>query len=208
MSSWRRLLGIFFIVFGVFALATPFTPGSWLIFIGAEILGIEFLSRANVYAFAEKNAPWFIPTACIATPLLIGAIGRFLTAPAIVSWYSFLIKPWWALPAFVFGPVWTLLYILMGISAFLVWHWKRPRRRFALSVFFTHLFVNLLWSIVFFDLHAPLYAFGVIVVLWGLIVWMITLFARESRAAALLLLPYLLWVSYALTLNLGIVILN
>jgi translocator protein len=208
MSIWRRLLGVFFLVYGFIALVTPFTPGSWLIFIGAEILGIEFLSRSNIYAFAERHAPWFIPTACIATPILVGVIGGLLTTSSIANWYVLLSKPWWTPPAFVFGPVWALLYLLMGIAAFLVWRAKHAYRCFALSVFFTHLFVNLLWSIVFFDFHAPLYAFSIIILLWGLIVWLIVLFARQSRTAAWLLVPYLLWVSYAMTLNLGIVMLN
>jgi len=82
MSFWRKALGVLFIVYGVFALVTPFTPGSWLIFVGAEILGIEFLYAHNLKILFDRNRSWLIPLACTAATLLAGAFGVMLW-----NWY-------------------------------------------------------------------------------------------------------------------------
>ena len=151
---------------------------------------------------------WLIGILCIVAPFVAGMVGGFFTAPNIASWYDLLAKPSWTPPPWVFGPVWTTLYLLMGIAAFLVWRKEKPGRVFAIALFFVHLVVNALWSVVFFGLRAPLYAMAVIVLLLGLIIWLMYLFAPQSRVAVWLLAPYLLWVLYASTLNLGIVLLN
>ena len=144
----------------------------------------------------------------LAAPFVAGAIGGFYTTPNIAAWYAYLVKPSWTPPSWVFGPVWTLLYLLMGIAAVLVWRMGKQGRARALTVYGVQLVLNALWSVVFFGLHAPAVAFAVIIVLWLAIVWLIALFARHSRTAAWLLVPYLLWVTYAATLNLGIVLFN
>ncbi len=149
-----------------------------------------------------------MPTLCFVSPFIAGAIGSLFTTSQITTWYAHLVQPSWTPPAWVFAPVWTTLYLLMGIAALLVWRARRSGRAFVIKIFFLQLVLNALWSIIFFGLHASRFAFAIIVLLWMLILWLVFLFARQSRTAAWLLLPYLLWVSYAATLNLGIILLN
>lgn len=144
----------------------------------------------------------------VALSLLAGFLGSFATMPAIDGWYSTLTRPSWTPPNEVFGPVWTTLYVLMGIAAGLVWSSRMLGRVFAIWLFVAHLVVNTLWSIVFFGLQEPGAALIIIAVLWLVIVAMMRVFSRFSRVAAYLLVPYLLWVTYASTLNAGIVFLN
>ncbi len=146
----------------------------------------------------------------IGLPFLAGAIGSFFTSPAISGWYSELQKPAVNPPSWVFGPAWTLLYILMGIAAFLVWKrgWGKREVRVALYIFGFHLILNAGWSIIFFGLKNPGLAFAEIVVLWVMIVWMTLAFYKISKTAGYLLLPYLLWVSFAGYLNYSIWLLN
>lgn len=132
-----------------------------------------------------------------------GIIGSLFTFSAIPSWYVYLNKPFFAPPNFVFGPVWTLLYFLMGVSLYIVWVKKKP-----LTIFWIQLFLNAFWSIIFFGLRNPLLAFIDIIGLWIAVVLTIKYFFSFSKPAAYLLIPYLLWVSFASLLNLSIVILN
>jgi translocator protein len=141
---------------------------------------------------------------------LAGIIGSFFTAPSIPGWYAGLVKPSFNPPGWVFAPVWTILYILMGLAAYLVYE-KGPKRgdvRTALAVFAGQLLLNALWSIVFFGAHMILGAAVIIVLLWGLIVATIWLFSRISKVAAYLLVPYILWVSFATVLNISLYVLN
>ena len=119
-------------------------------------------------------------------------------------------KPSFSPPAWVFGPVWAILYTLMGISAYLVFRAgvKKPEVKTALIFFSIQLFLNFLWSIIFFGLNNPMLAFIEIVVLWGFIVAMIISFKKVSRIAAYLQIPYILWVSFAAILNLTIWLIN
>lgn len=149
-----------------------------------------------------------IAAACIIAPYLAGGIGALFTTPNIRTWYDTLTKPSWNPPNWVFAPVWNILYLLMGIAALLVFLGGRPGYAFALYVFFGHLIINALWSVVFFGMHRPRSGMVIIVLLWLCVVALIALFIPLSALAAWLLLPYLLWVSYAATLNLGIVLLN
>ncbi len=137
-------------------------------------------------------------------------IGSLFTAGAIATWYAALTKPELSPPNWVFGPVWTLLYALMAIAAWRIYE-KRKNSRQAnrlLWVYVAHLAVNAFWSIAFFGLHNPLLAFIVIVLLWLMIAYLVRGFYGIDRAAGLLLLPYLAWVSFASYLNLSIVLLN
>ena len=139
-----------------------------------------------------------------------GLIGSRFTTSAISGWYTTLVRPDIAPPNWVFAPVWTTLFLLMGIAAYLVWRrgWERPRVRIALAVFGVQLVLNTLWSIVFFGLQNPGAALIEIVLLWCAIIATIVSFARVSRLAAWLLVPYLLWVSFASYLNYAFWILN
>ena len=141
---------------------------------------------------------------------LAGIVGSVFTVSAIPNWYAGLMKPALNPPSWVFGPVWTALYALMGIAAFLVWKngWERKDVRMALGVFGIQLFLNAIWSIIFFGLNSPGWALVDIVALWLAIVWTIFVFYKISKPAAYLLVPYILWVSFATYLNYAIWILN
>ncbi len=141
---------------------------------------------------------------------LVGVIGGLFTAPAIATWYNLLRKPSFNPPAWVFGPVWTALYLMMGVAAFLVWRkgWGNAQVKVALVVFGLQLLLNFLWSPVFFGMRSPLGGLLVIVPLWGAILATIVLFARVSVPVAVLMVPYLLWVSFATVLNYALYLLN
>ncbi len=141
---------------------------------------------------------------------LAGVIGSLFTVSAIPTWYAGLVKPALNPPAWVFGPVWTTLFALMGIAAFLVWKKGLDRRdvRIALGIFIGQLVLNTLWSIIFFGLHSPGWALIDITLLWLAILGTIIVFYKISRPAMFLLLPYILWVSFAGYLNYSIWTLN
>lgn len=142
--------------------------------------------------------------------LTAGAIGSIFTRSAVTTWYATLGKPAFSPPNWLFAPVWTLLYILMGIAAFLVWRKGLGNRqvRSALIVFLIQLILNTLWSMVFFGLESPLFGLVVISVLWVVILVTVIQFFKISRAASILLWPYLLWVTFAAVLNSSIWLLN
>jgi len=144
--------------------------------------------------------------ACLAA----GAIGSIFTRSAIPTWFVTLEKPVFSPPNWLFAPVWTLLYILMGIAAFLVWRKGLGNRqvRSALIVFLIQLILNTLWSVVFFGLESPLFGLVIISVLWVVILVTVIQFFNISRAASMLLWPYLLWVTFAAVLNSSIWLLN
>lgn len=148
--------------------------------------------------------------AAILVSELAGVVGSIFTTKEIPTWYQGLVKPALNPPSWVFGPVWITLYALMGVAAFLVWQkgWSRKEVRGALAVFGLQLGLNTLWSIVFFGAHAPGAALFIIGLLWLAIVGTMVRFFRLSKPAAYLLVPYLLWVSFASYLNLMIWKLN
>lgn len=139
-----------------------------------------------------------------------GIAGSIFTTPSIAGWYAGVVKPAFNPPAWVFGPVWTVLYALMGIAAFLVWNTGLGRRgvKIALGIFVGQLLLNTLWSIIFFGLHSLGGALIEIILLWLSIFATIIVFARVSKPAAWLLVPYILWVSFAMYLNYSIYALN
>jgi tryptophan-rich sensory protein len=143
------------------------------------------------------------------TCLLVGVSGSLVTATSVREWYPHVQKPWWTPASAVFGPVWTVLYLLMGVSAWLIWrNGAGSARRTALLIFVTQLVLNGTWSFLFFGLRSPGSAALEIVLLWSSIVATMIAFARINRLAAGLLLPYLFWVSYAAALNVAIWNLN
>lgn len=152
---------------------------------------------------------WFVLVSFIVISQAAGLLGTLFTAPAIPEWYATLTLPALAPPNWIFGPVWTTLYIFMGIAAFIVWRERHSANtRTALSVFFVQLVLNALWSIIFFGMQSPALAFAELCVLWSAIIATIILFRRISRTAAVLLVPYLLWVTFAGYLNYSIWMLN
>lgn len=139
-----------------------------------------------------------------------GVVGAVFTTKAIPTWYAGLRKPPFTPPSWVFGPAWVTLYLLMAIAAFLVWRkgLDKPQVKWALVTFLVQLVLNALWSVVFFGLESPLAGVVVIVGLWIVILFTITRFFRISTAAGALLLPYILWVSFAAVLNVSVWLLN
>lgn len=141
---------------------------------------------------------------------LVGILGTPFTISAIPTWYARINKPFFAPPNSIFGPVWTILYFLMGVSFYLIWKqgWKKKKVRTAGMYFLAQLGLNFIWSPIFFGLRAPLLGLIVIVAMWTLIVMTMKKFYPLSKLAFYLLVPYLLWVSFATILNAAIVILN
>jgi len=164
---------------------------------------------------------------------MAGVIGAAYTTPAITSWYKELAKPSWNPPNWIFGPVWTTLFVLMGISLYLVWskNFKVINKVFPkikkvpnkisekfwsgkwmkaniILIFSLQLLLNILWSVIFFAQQNPALAFFELIMLWFAIIFTMVNFYRVSKLSAWLLLPYLLWVSFAGFLNLTIWMLN
>lgn len=157
---------------------------------------------------------------------LAGVVGSVFTMPAIKGWYSTLTKPSFNPPNWIFGPVWGLLFLLMGISLFLAWEkgfqikitakdkskkiWNDFSRKLwvgtwreenAAAIFVLQLILNILWSVSFFGLQSPMLAYFEVIMLWFAILYTIVNFYRISKWAAYLLVPYLVWVSFAAVLN-------
>lgn len=148
--------------------------------------------------------------ASLALCFFVAFAGSMVTMPAIEGWYAGLNKPFFNPPNWVFGPVWSILYALMGISFYIVWNkglsWKKEKH--AILGFFAQLFLNFFWSFMFFGLEQPFVACFVIVALWLAIFYTFMKFKKISKTAAYLLIPYLAWVGFASFLNLFIVTLN
>lgn len=146
----------------------------------------------------------------IVLPLLIGFASSYFTITGVDSWYTTIQKPSWNPPNWIFGPVWTTLYVLMGISLFLIWKagTSKETKRSALILFVLQLIANFFWSFIFFDQHQMGLAFAEIIVLWLFILLTIFSFAKINKVAAWLLVPYISWVSFAAILNFTIWRLN
>lgn len=145
----------------------------------------------------------------LALPLVAGFIGSLFTFQSIPTWYVTLVKPPISPPNWVFGPVWTTLYLLMGTSFIIVLKSKKSKeKKEAIKYFYKQLFLNTLWSIAFFGFRSPILGVVVIVVLWILILKTIISFSKISIIASQLLYPYLAWVSFASVLNFWIFIIN
>ena len=142
--------------------------------------------------------------------LAAGAIGSLFTIQSIPTWYAGLQKPVFAPPNWVFGPVWTTLYVMMGVSAYIIYRKgdKKKEVLAALEIFGIQLILNTLWSILFFGLRSPSYGLIGIIALWIAIAATLIRFYRISKPASYLFIPYLFWVTFAGFLNLAIVLLN
>ncbi len=134
---------------------------------------------------------------------IAGAIGSIFTFSSIPTWYATINKPSFTPPNWLFGPVWITLYTLMGVSLYLIWNkgLENKEVKSSLFIFSAQLSLNALWSILFFGLKSPLYAFIEIIILWITIAVTIFKFYKISKNAGVILIPYIIWVSIALTLN-------
>ncbi len=134
-------------------------------------------------------------------PQLSGFIGSYFTINAIPTWYVYLNKPSFSPPNWLFGPVWLILYLMMGIAVYLNWIKNTKQAKFNVRLFFIHLFFNLIWTPVFFGLKDTLFALYIIIMIWIFIIAMIINFRKVNKISSLLLIPYLFWVSFATLLN-------
>jgi tryptophan-rich sensory protein len=136
-------------------------------------------------------------------------IGSLFTTSSIATWYAFINKPSFSPPNWLFAPAWSLLYILMGIAAFLIWQKRdNPKVKQALRFYGIQLVLNALWSIIFFGMHNPGLAFLEIIFLWLFILITLIKFYKINKTAGLLFVPYILWVSFASILNFAVWTLN
>ncbi len=152
-----------------------------------------------------KNLKFII---ALIIPLSVGAIGGFFTSSSITSWYSNLNKPFFNPPNWIFGPMWTLLYLLMGIACYLTWISEHAYKKTALKIYALQLIFNFLWSFLFFYFKNPALALIDIVLMIITISATMIAFSKISKKAAWLLIPYLLWVLFATALNFEIWRLN
>lgn len=153
--------------------------------------------------------PWLGLAGWVALCLAAGVIGAAWTGSAVPTWYEALRKPSWTPPSFLFGPVWTVLYVLMGCAAWRIWKaCGFAGAPVALGTFLAQLALNTLWSGLFFGLRNPGLAFGEVLLLWCAILATLLLFARLDRKAGWLIAPYLAWVTFAAALNGAVWVMN
>lgn len=146
---------------------------------------------------------------CILIPLLVGGISGYFTSTSITTWFVTLNKPSFNPPNYLFGPVWTLLYVLMGVSIYIALNKSKPENKNGIIfVFAFQLILNFIWSFIFFKYHNLGLAFIEIIIMWFSISYMIFVFYKTSKIAALINIPYLVWVSFASVLNGAIWYLN
>jgi translocator protein len=159
-----------------------------------------------MHASVPRRA-WLVLAGFIGASFLAGAIGSWATFANVRTWYPLLAKPSWNPPAWIFGPVWSTLYVLMGIAIWRAWR-TGPAARTLVAGYFVQLVCNALWSVLFFGLKQPAWALADIFLLLGLLGWMQRGLWRTDRSAGVLWLPYVLWVGFATVLNATIVWLN
>lgn len=162
-----------------------------------------------------SKGDWLKLVVAVVGSELAGIIGSVFTVSSIPTWYATIVRPELSPPNWIFGPVWTTLYGLMGVAAFLVWSSyaeasedKKKGIKIALALFGIQLVLNTLWSVIFFGLQNPGAALIEILVLWLAIITTIVTFSKISKPAAWLLVPYIAWVSFAAYLNYSIWALN
>ena len=144
----------------------------------------------------------FALAVCVVVCFSASAVGSFLAFDSVGTWYREIEKPFWTPPSWVFGPVWTALYLMMALAAWRIWRRYGLRNaRISLGMFALQLIFNALWTPLFFGLHSPSLAFIDIIILWVLIIATTILFSKRDRIATILMIPYLLWTSFALALN-------
>ncbi|MGB3006227.1 MAG: TspO/MBR family protein [Chitinophagaceae bacterium] len=139
----------------------------------------------------------------LAIPLAIGATSGFFTVSGVESWFQTINKPTWNPPNWIFGPVWTTLYVMMGIAFFIIWksEIRSELKKSAIVLFAVQLVLNFFWSFIFFNQHEIGWALVEIIVMWFFILFSIFAFGNISKTAAWLMVPYISWVSFATILN-------
>ena len=158
---------------------------------------------------SERSRSIYALFAAVGICLVVGIAASVVTASSIKDWYPLLEKPSWTPPNWLFGPVWSALYVMMGVAAWLVWRDSTGTvQRRVLLIFASQLILNCIWSFLFFGLRSPGWAVLEIVLLWSMIVVTMFSFAKINRLAAGLLVPYVVWVSFAAALNFAVWNLN
>lgn len=156
-----------------------------------------------------KSSPWAPLGLFLLLAFLAAGIGSLATFTSVDTWYATLRKPSWNPPSWVFGPVWTTLYVLMAIATWRVWRAESSNgARLVVRLYGAQLGLNALWSVLFFGLHQPGAALIDVVVLWLVLIRMLVRFRETDTLAGLLWIPYVLWVSFAAVLNAAIWELN
>ena len=140
---------------------------------------------------------------------LAGLVGSVFTAPSVSLWYASLQKPYFAPPNWLFSPVWTVLFVLLGLSLFLIWRhgWRHREVKQAIILYIVQLSLTITWSIIFFGLESPGWAALLVVFLWFSVFGSIASGLRVSKAAAYLLIPHVLWLAYAVYFNIALLLL-
>ena len=141
-------------------------------------------------------------------PLIVGGLSGYFTASNIATWYVTLNKPFFNPPNYLFGPVWTVLYLMMGISLGMIINAKHSNKNKSLIIFSIQLVLNFFWSVIFFSLQSPGWAAIEIIAMWLSIIYMIRNFYKINKWSGWLQIPYLLWVTFASVLNISIYVLN
>jgi benzodiazapine receptor len=154
-----------------------------------------------------RGRRWLVLVFWLAIVAAVAFVGSFVTLPKIPNWYAGLAKPWFTPPNAVFGPAWTILYVMMAVAAWRVGTGSAMRTR-AIALFVVQLAFNSIWSPVFFGFEAPRIGVAVIVALLVSLAATLVAFWRIDRLAGLLLAPYFVWICYATALNAAIVVLN
>jgi benzodiazapine receptor len=169
----------------------------------------HILSNFSNYYYKMNKTQIFKFIASLLLPLSLGAIAGIFTAKAIPDWYATLNQPSFNPPNWVFGPVWTTLYLILGFSFFLIWRQEKSKQRGqAILIFIIQMVLNFGWSFLFFYFHLIGFALLEIGMLWFSIIAMIVLFNKMKPLAAVINIPYLLWVTFATILNAGYYFLN
>ena len=154
-----------------------------------------------------KRNTWAVLAGFILICLVVGGIAGAITAPSVDGWYASINKPSWNPPNRVFGPVWTVLYVMMAVAAWLVWRTVNNTRT-AMILFFCQLALNFGWSVMFFGVKSPGLGLAEVILFWLVLLATTLVFFRTSKVAGALMLPYLAWVSFAAFLNFTIWRLN
>lgn len=149
---------------------------------------------------------WIVLAGFLVLCQAVGILSGYATSTSVTTWFPTLVKPSWNPPPWIFAPVWTVLYVMMAVAAWLVW--LRPEPKGALILWGSQLALNFAWSFLFFGARSPALGLICIVAMWLAIAATIFAFALKSRTAAFLMVPYLMWVSFATALNASIWTLN
>ena len=152
------------------------------------------------------NNKYLSLTIIVLITFLASAIGGVVTSVYKEPWYSQIIQPTFSPPSWVFGPVWTTLYLLMSLAVWLSWLSQKDKK--TLKIYFIHIFFNAIWSVIFFGFHQISIALFDLLIILFFIIWLMRIYYKSNKLSFLLMIPYLLWSSYALLLNVSIFYLN